>query len=196
MPHCCLHPPGHHCQLWLLAGGLLQPRASPVQEHHRGIEGCPAPARTERPQYRLGGAAGGPALSGIALPPHAPPQATCSAELQVTPGICCGTGSSSMPEQPEVSGLSGGFLLPLPLKCRPCGISAVGFKWETNLSHGLGKDNRSLRGLHLLPKKGLPAAKAFDSPAPPCFLQRESANLALTFTEISEFSIQGRKGRW
>lgn len=24
VPHCCPHPPGHHCQLQLLAGGLLQ----------------------------------------------------------------------------------------------------------------------------------------------------------------------------
>lgn len=101
-----------------------------------------------------------------------------------------------IPEQPEASGLPRGVLLLWPLKCQPREISAVGFKWETNLSRDLGKDNQSRRGLHLLPKQGLPAAKAFDSPAPPCFLQRESANLALTFTEISEFSIQGRKGRW
>lgn len=101
-----------------------------------------------------------------------------------------------VPEQPEASGLPRGLLLPWPLKCQPRGISAGSFKWETNLSCDLGKDNQSQRGLHLLPKQGLPAAKAFDSPAPPCFLQRESANLALTFTEISEFSIQGRKGRW
>lgn len=28
VPHCCLQSPGHHCQLWLLAGGL------PQHSHH------------------------------------------------------------------------------------------------------------------------------------------------------------------
>lgn len=72
-------------------------------------------------------------------------------------------------------------LLSQPPEARPCGIPAADFKWETNPLPGLGRDNSSLRGPHLLPKKGLSVAKDFDSPAPPWFMQKEPANLPLTF---------------
>lgn len=193
VPHCCPPLPGHHCQLWLLSGGLLQ------HSHHLSGSSMGAsrgPLLLLRESSLSTGCRG---LQGgqhfLASPSHPLcPHKHCWAveEAVVLPQHQ----QLPVPEQLEASGLPRGLLLLWPLKCQPCGISAVSFKWETNLSRDLGKDNQSRRGLHLLPKQGLPAAKAFDSPAPPCFLQRESANLALTFTEISEFSIQGGKGRW
>lgn len=52
-------------------------------------------------------AAGGPALSGIALPPRVPPQAPCSAGLRVSPGTHCGTGSFPCRSSPRFLGCQG-----------------------------------------------------------------------------------------
>lgn len=191
VPHCCLQPPGHHCPLWLLEDSSST--AITCLGPARGHQGIPSFCSEGAASVRAAGNCRGQhSLASLSHPlcPHkhcwAVEEAMVQSQHQQLP----------IPEQPEASGLPRGLLLSWSLKCQPCGISAVSFKWETNLSCDLGKDNQSRRGLHPLPKQGLPAAKAFDSPAPPCFLQRESANLALTFTEISEFSIQGRKGRW
>lgn len=75
VPHCCLQPPGHHCLLWLLAGGLLQ------HSHHLSGNSMGA---SRGPLLLLRGSSlsmscrelqGGAALSGIPLPPSVPPQA-------------------------------------------------------------------------------------------------------------------------